>query len=218
MNVCNETIINSKTIINTNNRKKLIVEYDDTDETKTDTNKSTSENIIARNVNVTIYRYTFTETFTDELFKFSKIHQYDERKAFKEAWNIWMEDNDYIVNEEYRRLKEIGYSGDIFDKMFKSARYYFRKKSTEKKESSIRRRYVGSQKCLLDAMDEYINCNIKSGHLKPSEGFDEFCKQNIQLLKEEINVLKNNGLTDSNEIKGKIKKTFKNRYFVAIGK
>jgi hypothetical protein len=170
------------------------------------------------NFNVNIYRYKFTEDFTGELFKFSKIHQYDERKAFKEAWNIWMDDNQNIVNEEYRRLKELGYDGDIFDKMFKSARYYFRKKSTEKKEPVKRRIYVGSQKDLLDAMDEHIKSNIGSGEFKPSEGFDEFCKQNMNLLKEEITVLCRAGLTDSNEIKSKIKKTYKNRYFLAINK
>jgi hypothetical protein len=121
-------------------------------------------------------------------------------------------------NEEYRRLKELGYDGDIFDKMFKSARYYFRKKSTEKKEPAKRRIYVGSQKDLLEAMDEHIKSNISSGDFKPSDGFDEFCKQNVGLLKEEIAVLCRAGLTDSNEIKAKIKKTYKNRYFLTINK
>jgi hypothetical protein len=168
--------------------------------------------------NVNIYRYKFTDEFTCELFKFSKIHQYDDRKAFKEAWNVWMEDNEEILNEEYKRLKELGYDGDIFDKMFKSARYYFRKKSTEKKEPVKRRIYVGSQKDLLEAMDEHIKSNIVSGDFKPSDGFDEFCRQNVNLLKEEITVLCRAGLTDSNEIKAKIKKTYKNRYFLAISK
>ena len=181
-----------------------------------DTNKP--DNQINDNFNVNIYRYKFTEDFTKELFKFSKIHQYDERKAFKEAWNLWLEDNDTIVNEEFKRLRELGYVGDIFDKMFKSARYYFRKKSTEKKEPAKRRIYVGSQKDLLEAMDEHIKCNIASGDFKPSDGFDDFCKEHVDLLKEEINVLCRSGLTDSNDIKAKIKKTYKNRYFLVISK
>jgi hypothetical protein len=170
------------------------------------------------NFNVNIYRYKFTEEFTNELFKFSKIHQYDDRKVFKEAWNIWMEDNENIVNEEFMRLRDLGYGGDIFDKMFKSARYYFRKKSTEKKEPVKRRIYVGSQKDLLEAMDEHIKSSIASSEFKPSDGFDEFCKENVNLLKEEVAVLCRSGLTDSNEIKAKIKKTYKNRYFLAISK
>ena len=102
--------------------------------------------------------------------------------------------------------------------MFKSARYYFRKKSTEKKEPIERRIYVSVQKDLLDAIDEHINSQIKNENYKPSQGFDEFCKNNIDLLKNEVNILCKNGLTDSNEIKKKIKKTYKNRYFLIIKK
>jgi len=211
-NDCNNLYIDSD-IYRTSNYRSDSLENTRADE-------FTSEDIIQKNdnYNINIYRYKFTEDFTAELFKFSKIHQYDERKAFKEAWNTWMDDNEKILNEEYRRLKELGYDGDIYDKMFKSARYYFRKKSTEKKEPVKRRIYVGSQKDLLEAMDEHIKCNIASGDFKPSDGFDEFCKQNVDLLKEEITILRRAGLTDSNEIKAKIKKTYKNRYFLAISK
>jgi hypothetical protein len=85
-----------------------------------------------------------------ELFKFSKIHQYDHRKDFKEAWEIWTENNDELIEDEIRRLNNFGYDGDVVDKMFKSARYYFRKKSTEKKEPRKRRSYVGIQSELLE--------------------------------------------------------------------
>jgi hypothetical protein len=81
-----------------------------------------------------------TDEFMKELHNFSKIHQYDHRKDFKEAWNTWIEENNDIVTDEIRRLTEMGYDGDILDKMFKSARYYFRKKSTEKNEPQARNR------------------------------------------------------------------------------
>lgn len=170
------------------------------------------------NIPVGIYRYKFTNEFTQELFKFSKIHQYDHRKDFKEAWENWMEENSDIIDGEVRRISNLGYDGDIIDKMFKSARYYFRKKSTEKKEPAKRRIYVGSQKDLLEAMDEHIKANIISGDFKPSNGFDEFCKENVSLLREQVNLLVNSGITDSNEVKAKIKKTYKNRYFLMVNK
>lgn len=168
--------------------------------------------------NINIYRYKFTQDFTIELFKFSKVHQYDHRKDFKDAWEIWMEDNDDIINDEVRRLTNLGYHGNIIDKMFKSARYYFRKKSTEKKAPLERREYIGTQKELLDAMDLHIKSSINDNHYKPSDGFNEFCKSNLDLLKEEISNLCKNGFTNSNEIKEKIKKTYKNRYFLIISK
>ena len=169
-------------------------------------------------INVNIYRYKFTNEFTDELYKFSKVHQYDHRTDFKEAWEVWVEDNSYLVDDEVRRLTNLGYNGDILDKMFKSARYYFRKKSTEKKEPAKRRIYVGTRKDLLEAMDEHIKLNINSGDFKPSDGFDEFCKENVDILKDQVNQLICSGITDSNEIKAKIKKTYKNRYFLIISK
>jgi len=167
---------------------------------------------------INIFRYKFTDDFTKPLYQFSKIHQYDHRKDFKEAWNIWIEENDDLVNKEVKRLTELDYKGDVLDKMFKSARYYFRKKSTEKKDPKKRRVYVGIQSDLLSAMDSHIISNKKNENYKPSNGFDDFCKQYIELLKIEVTNLCKSGIKDSEEIKNKIKKTYKNRYFMLTTK
>ena len=175
--------------------------------------------LIIGDINVNIYRYKFAENFTNELFRFSKIHEYDDRKTFKDAWNTWLEENEDLVNIELRRLRELGYEGDIIDKMFKSCRYYFRKKSTEKKAPVQRRNYVGLKKETLEAMDDHIKSNmIIDNSFKPSIGFDEFCKENIDLLKEEITALCRAGINDTNDIKTKFKKTYKNRYFLITSK
>ena len=212
----------NSTIDFTNNDIDIIRTSDSRFDTLSNTERNENNNNkidkSKNNVNVNIFRYKFTDDFTGELFKFSKIHQYDHRKDFKEAWNIWTEDNDDIVSEEVRRLTNLHYDGDILDKMFKSARYYFRKKSTEKKEPLKRRDYIAIQRDLLDAMDDHIKSNISGDDYKPSDGFDEFCKANIDLLKEEVNILCRNGFTNSVEIKNKIKKTYKNRYFLIISK
>jgi len=172
--------------------------------------------IVNEDMNVNIFRYKFADDFITELNTFSKIHQYDHRHDFKAAWNIWIEENEVIISEESRRLTNLGYDGDILDKMFKSGRYYFRKKSTEKRAPQARRTYVGAQKDLLDSMDEHIKQNINSEEYKPSDGFDKYCKDNIEILQEEVNMLCKNGLNNSIEIKTKIKKTYKNRYFMII--
>jgi hypothetical protein len=154
----------------------------------------------------------------DELYKFSKVHQYDHRHDFKEAWKIWVEENNDLVDSEIRRLTNLGYDGDIIDKMFKSARYYFRKKSTEKKSAALRRDYISVNKDLINAMDEHIRTEIYNDDYKPSDAFDKFCKSNIDLLKENIAIICKNGLTDAEDIKRKIKKTYKNRYFLFANK
>ena len=163
-----------------------------------------------------IYRYKFTQSFMDELYQFSKIHQYDDRKSFKEAWLLWVETNLDMINTEIARLTDLKYDGDIVDKMFKSARYYFRKKSTKKTEPCIRRNYVSVQKELLDEMDGHIAANIVNDNYKPSDGFSEFCNDNVDALKKGIAHLMEQGMKDSHEIRDKIKKTYKNRYFIFI--
>jgi hypothetical protein len=169
-------------------------------------------------VNINIYRYKFTPEFMSDLFIFSKIHQYDNRSDFKEAWEQWTEDNENIVSSEVKRLTDLGYEGDVIDKMYKSARYYFRKKGTEKKPASLRRDYISVSKDLINAMDQHIRAEIHREDYKPSDAFDEFCKSNIDLLKENIAIICKNGLTDAVEIKNKIKKTYKNRYFLFASK
>lgn len=165
-----------------------------------------------------IYRFKFTELFMDELHNFSKIHQYDDRKDFKEAWNIWIEDNEDIIEEETNRLEDLGYEGDVLDKMFKSARYYFRKKSTEKKQPKQRRNYINVSHNLLSAMDAHIEENIYNVDYQPKTGFSEFCEEYDELLKETIKGILDKGINDSELIQNKIKKTYKNRYFIITNK
>jgi len=161
-----------------------------------------------------IYRYKFTEHFMEELYEFSKIHQYDARKDFKEAWKIWIEENEDIINQETLRLDNLGYKGNVIDKMFKSARYYFRNKSTDKKEPKQRRQYISVTRELLNAMDNHIEKNMFNEDYQPKTGFILFCKSNEAILIETLANVIEQGITDSEVIQDKIKKTYKNRYFI----
>jgi len=165
----------------------------------------------------TIHRYKFTQLFMDELYKFSKVHQYDERKLFKESWTIWIEESHELIKNEEDRMKKLGYEGDVLDKMFKSARYYFRKKSNIKPEPKERRKYVSLNKEILEEMDKDILSGLSNKKYKPSEGFDDFCEKNTEILKIEIETLLEKNI-ESDDIMLKIKKTYKNRYFMLISK
>jgi len=204
------------------NNNSYIRGNDNRDDSFTETQYDERNNKIAKHddieITVNIFRFKFTDDFTDELYKFSKIHQYDHRKDFKSAWENWIEENNDLVCEETEHLVSLGYEGDVEDKMFKSARYYFRKKSTEKKEPQDRKTYIGVKKELLEKMDEHINKNINTSDYSPADGFLDFCKINGELLQEEVSRLYKNGIKDSKEIKDKIKKTYKNRYFMFISK
>jgi len=215
-NTYNNNIINFDSIINNdrigdndNNRN-----LESNDETyRLDEERICKEDLNNELSNI-IYRFKFTDDFMGELYKFSKIHQYDDRKDFKEAWKIWTEENDDIIDSEMCRLLRSGYDGDVLDKMFKSARYYFRKKSTEKKEPKQRRQYISVNRELLEAMDNHIHNNS----FQPKDGFIDFCKNNESLLKETISLIFEQGIKDKELIEDKIKKTYKNRYFMITNK
>ena len=162
------------------------------------------------NTSTNIYRYKFTQEIMDELHNFSKIHQFDDRVQFKEAWQLWTVEFDETIRVEIQRLSHNGYEGDILDKMFKSARYYFRKKSSIKPEVKERREYISFQKPILTLMDQHINLT----KLKPADGFTDFCNANVEALKKEIAYLVGHNITDSKQIQAKFKKTYKNRYFL----
>lgn len=164
--------------------------------------------------NQMIFRYKFDAAFVTEMYVFSKIHQYDHRKDFKEAWDVWVADNEELVSSEVRRLNNLGYVDDIIDKMFKSARYYYRKKSTEKRPPAKRRKYVAVDKDLLSAIDLHIKTGIGRENYKPASGFVDFCNNNVEMIKTEIASLKKAGFVNHTDIKNKMKKTYKNRYFV----
>ena len=154
---------------------------------------------IENNVSKT-YRYEFSEDFCKMLSDFAKIHQYDDRKVFKEAWCIWAEDNTEQIEQECRAIYSDGYEGDALDKMFKSARYYFRKKSVQKKEPVPRKSYEKTDAELLKQMDVHIKQNL---NMKPHDCYLAF------LQKEDLEN------EDKDKDKDKLKKTFKNRYSTA---
>jgi hypothetical protein len=166
----------------------------------------------------TIFRFKFTEEFMEELHNFSKIHQYDHRKDFKEAWVKWTEENQDIIAKEVDRLVAMGYPNEddiVDDKMFKSARYYFRKKSAIKPEPKQRRQYIGVDHELLETMDIHIRTNIYNDDYKPKTAFVMFCKEYESILRQTIERM---SISDAKMIQDKIKKTYKNRYFMLTNK
>ena len=188
-------------------------------ELNTNTNTSldvSSNDEITRSARV--YRFKFDDDFINKMSVFSKIHQYDDRVGFKEAWTIWMTDNEDSVVEEVERLMRLGYEGDVREKMFKSARYYFRKKRDEKKEPVKRREYIHVPKELLEKMDTHITHHKGDLNYTPKDGFNQFCEDYTLLLKEGITKICRDGITDPDVIRTKMKKTYKNRYFMLTNK
>ena len=106
------------------------------------------------NAKTKIYRHKFSPKFLEYLREFSRIHRFDTAGAFKDNWEIWCDENKDIIEEERTKLKEQGYDGKVLVKMYKSARYYFKNKSTAQKEHKKRRKYVTIDKAFLAGADK----------------------------------------------------------------
>ena len=148
-------------------------------------------------VTIKTNRYTYSEEVVDQLSSFAKIHEYDDRKEFKEAWQKWMEEPDIknLIGSEVSRLTANGLSGDVFDRMYKSARYYYRKKGGEVvNEPTIRKEYEGLPRTVLKTIDDYIyseiNRNIvetdKGGNhiitITAAQSFTTYCKLHYDVI------------------------------------
>ena len=160
------------------------------------------------------YRFKFSDGFLNNLMEFSRIHRFDDAIAFKDGWKIWCDENKNLIKEENDVLKAKGYEGDALVKMYKSARYYFKNKSTEKKDAKKRRQYVGLNPEFREAVDVHIESTSLRQEMKPAEGYINFMddtKYAVLIGLEKVRLESYNFTKE--EITSKLKKTYKNRYF-----
>ena len=165
------------------------------------------------------YRFKFSKDFLENLKEFTRIHKFDNAKVFKENFNEWKDENKDVISREVLYMRNIGYEGDVIEKMYKSARYYFKNKSDEKVKPKKRRQYIGIDIILKDKMDEFIQnkLNGKGETPKPADAYTEFIENssNKLILSSEKTRLISFGL-DEEGVNKKFKKTFKNRYFLKL--
>ncbi len=165
-----------------------------------------------------IYRFKFSENFLEILKQFSYVHQYEPSKVFKENYNKFTEINKDIIIREKRTLIGNGYNGDLNDKIYRSARYYFKNKdysnAEKNKDKKKRRPYIKQNADFINLVDQHIATILKS-EIKPSEAFKQFKENKLYLSGYKNEVLRiSNYLESERDIINKIKKTYKNRFFI----
>ena len=164
-----------------------------------------------------IFRYKLSDEIMSTITQFAKVHQFDDRHAYKDAWAQWLNTNQDSVEREVCRLQQLNYNGDVIDKMFKAGRYYFREKvavaatpvvTTEQKR---RRDYIVMAPEIIQAMDQHLHNVMNTKDFKPADAYNQFCDQYVGILRKEIGRLGQH--YTGSQLSAKFKKTYKNRYF-----
>jgi len=156
-----------------------------------------------------IFRYKFDSPIVNLINTFTTTHKYDDASQFRDEWDEFIKDNKASIDREKQRLTNAGYTGDINSKMYKSARYYFKNKSTEKKKSKQRRKYVTLNKGFL------ILTIAFQQEMKPAHAYNNFISDATysEKLDDVIQKLLDNDWKEP-DAESKLKKTYKNRYFI----
>lgn len=165
-----------------------------------------------------LHHFKYSDDFADKLATFAKAHLEDKNKEFKAEWKKWTEQHVDEIQSEIARMKSDGYPGSVEDKMYFSARYYYRKKAIKEQdkehsqfeeEKSTRKKYESIDKELLKKMNDHIISQIYSSdhsettltgvvisNVTPSKAYTNYCNEFCSSEKDQ-----------------KTKKTYKNLYW-----
>ena len=162
-----------------------------------------------------IFRFVNADATKELLRQFAKAHQHDTLRSFKEAWASWLGENDKVVEGEVRRHQILGYEDDVIRKMYISARFYLRKKSTVKQAPNERRGYIKVPSELRDEIDAHIKASVvRDRKFTSKNGFIAFCDLNTRVFQEvTAQLYESNGMS-SQDINTKIKKIYENRFYL----
>lgn len=183
------------------------------------------------NLKLQTNRYKFTHEIINLLSEFAKMHQHEGSKDYKESWQNWIAEPEIRreLEEERVRLIKEGMVGDVIDRLYKSSRYYYRKKINKNEgPPKDRKKYEGLTKEILHKMDAHIireiNGNIDLleddklvSRFTPSKSFDMYLGENPSIISELIPTA-NPPTAEEHRIQmtcaiQRIKKTYKNRFY-----
>ena len=168
-----------------------------TEQTTKKRGRKTNVNIgnLDQNIVLQQHHFNYSDEFAEQLATFAMAHLDDRSKEFKTAWKEWTESNDAMIQREVVAMKTAGYEGSVEEKMYFSARYYYRKKAirekTEKQTTEdklLRKKYECIDRTILNQMNDHIVSQICSATntdavnggvisiMTPSKSFSNYCE------------------------------------------
>lgn len=187
------------------------------------------------NYSANTYRFNISNELKELIINFVRNHRFDTTEEFQKSWEEFIDYNDEIIIQERNMLKANGYNGCVDNKLYKSARFYYLNKvlqekksvsecrvdppirriiNTDKQGGKMKRKYTTVSDDFKDCIDAHIEEIVArtSNKSKPSECYEDFCLNNVEKIKDEINLLIAKGF-ETGRISNKFKKTYKNRFF-----
>ena len=175
-------------------------------------------------------RYKFNKEITEMISDFAKLHQYDGSKIYKEAWNNWIKEEEVgnKLEEEKSRLIKEGMADDVMSRLYKSSRYYYRKKiHNTNVVPKTRKKYEGFASEVLHKMDAQIireiNGNIDMtdndkviSRFTAANSFELYIKENPDCVSDLLSGDTMSAEEQRNETTAavnRLKKTYKNRFY-----
>ena len=191
-----------------------------------------------KNIKIQKTKYIFSEEFSKALHEFSKEHYKEHLKVFRGSWTAWIDRIEIrqqiqIEIEKMRANHFTETEEELMQKIYTSARFYYRKKEkrgkrktqTQTQENKNQKQYIGFSRSFIQMMDNEINEQIiKSAELNAmikinqKEAFKKFTMNHISEINMELGQLKRKYDTQeeefiAREIAYKIKKAYQNRFY-----
>lgn len=169
------------------------------------------------------FRFDFSYSMKQNLALFSETYQTLPRKQFQEQWKHWTQETHVnLFHDECEALKKQGFEGDIMDKLYKSARYYFRKKPTQQpaKQRKATKSYIRFTPSIISTMDNHIKNSILQEAsqntcftLSYQEAYQTYLQTQRTMLVQELKTIRQTyGSLDEN-IAWKLQKRFRDKFY-----
>jgi hypothetical protein len=198
------------------------------------------------NIKLQMAKHIFSEEFSKVLHEFSKEHYEEPLKTFRQSWKTWISSNDIQTKmrteiERMRTNNFIGTDEEITQKIYTSARFYYRKKEKRaKKLAEITKEkdqtqdikskpYIGFSKEFIKLMDNEIKSKILEKadandimkiaiKLNQKQAFQTFTLAHVNEISVEFGKLKVkydelDEIYVAKDIAYKLKKAYQNRFY-----
>ena len=152
---------------------------------------------LSKQITLKQHHFNYSDEFVEKLANFAILHLDVRNKEFKTAWNLWKNENAEIVEIEVKKMKDAGYQGSVEEKMYFSARYYYRKRAIRENKNTDesnkdgkgeRKKYESADKNTLIQMNDHIISQIESSaqtstngstvsNMTPSKAFADYCEK-----------------------------------------